>query len=117
MDGVKDSCDEVAKWMRVSHAALRLRCESPQWAREHAALQTRRDTCFSQAVCIGQHYLCISFKDLYGQCYGYMGYTANTHIKKASWKGLHTYHTQRIEFYNLLLLLVRQASSKAYAYQ
>ncbi|XP_075990875.1 inositol polyphosphate-4-phosphatase type I A [Anticarsia gemmatalis] len=50
MDGVRSSADDVAKWMRVSHAALRLRCESPQWAREHAALQTRRDTCFSQAL-------------------------------------------------------------------
>lgn len=50
MDGVRSSADDAARWMRVSHAALRLRCESPHWAREHAALQTRRDTCFSQAV-------------------------------------------------------------------
>ncbi|CAB3226200.1 unnamed protein product [Arctia plantaginis] len=50
MDGVRSSTDDTAKWMRVSHAALRLRCESPHWAREHAALQTRRDTCFSQAL-------------------------------------------------------------------
>ncbi|CAH0577895.1 unnamed protein product [Chrysodeixis includens] len=50
MDGLRSSGDDAARWMRLSHAALRLRCESPQWAREHAALQTRRDTCFSQAL-------------------------------------------------------------------
>lgn len=50
MDGLRSSGVDAARWMRLSHAALRLRCESPQWAREHAALQTRRDTCFSQAV-------------------------------------------------------------------
>ncbi|CAH1647474.1 unnamed protein product [Spodoptera littoralis] len=50
MDGVRSSADDAARWMRLAHAAFRLRCESPHWAREHAALQTRRDTCFSQAL-------------------------------------------------------------------
>lgn len=59
MDGLRTSGDDAARWMRLSHAALRLRCESPQWAREHAALQTRRDTCFSQAVS-GENILVLS---------------------------------------------------------
>lgn len=50
MNSVRASTDDTAKWMRVAHAALRLRCESPKWAIEHGALQTRRDTCFSQAL-------------------------------------------------------------------
>ncbi|KAL0902147.1 hypothetical protein ABMA27_000089 [Loxostege sticticalis] len=49
-DGLRGSADAVSRWLRVSHAALRLRFEAPHFAREHAALQTRRDTCFSQAL-------------------------------------------------------------------
>ncbi|XP_063837987.1 inositol polyphosphate-4-phosphatase type I A-like [Ostrinia nubilalis] len=55
-DSLRSSADAVSRWLRVSHAALRLRFEAPHFAREHAALQTRRDTCFSQAltaVCTG----------------------------------------------------------------
>ncbi|XP_028035489.1 type I inositol 3,4-bisphosphate 4-phosphatase-like [Bombyx mandarina] len=47
---LKKNVDGAARWLRVSHAALRLRCEAPLWARENAVLQTRRDTCFSQAL-------------------------------------------------------------------
>lgn len=50
VDEVKASTEAIAHWLRVSHAALRLRYESSTWAREHAALQTRRDSCFSQAL-------------------------------------------------------------------
>ncbi|XP_050360803.1 inositol polyphosphate-4-phosphatase type I A [Nymphalis io] len=46
----KLTAESLSRWSRVAHAAMRLRCESPTWAREHAALQTRRDTCFSQAL-------------------------------------------------------------------
>ncbi|KAL4718327.1 hypothetical protein ACJJTC_004973 [Scirpophaga incertulas] len=49
-ESVRRSADEAARWLRVSHAALRLRFEAPNFAREHAQLQTRRDTCFSQAL-------------------------------------------------------------------
>ncbi|CAH2035088.1 unnamed protein product, partial [Iphiclides podalirius] len=47
---MKCEADTLVRWARVSHAALRVRCEAPLWTREHAALQTRRDTCFSQAL-------------------------------------------------------------------
>ncbi|XP_053624028.1 inositol polyphosphate-4-phosphatase type I A-like [Plodia interpunctella] len=50
MESLKWSSNEAARWLRISHAALRLRCESPSWAQEKALLQTRRDTCFSQAL-------------------------------------------------------------------
>ncbi|KAM3968505.1 inositol polyphosphate-4-phosphatase type I A [Aphomia sociella] len=50
MESLKCSTGEVARWLRVSHAALRLRYEAPSWAKERASLQTRRDTCFSQAL-------------------------------------------------------------------
>ncbi|XP_022125938.2 inositol polyphosphate-4-phosphatase type I A [Pieris rapae] len=46
----KVKAESLTHWARISHAALRLRCESPIWARNNAALQTRRDTCFSQAL-------------------------------------------------------------------
>ncbi|XP_072930863.1 inositol polyphosphate-4-phosphatase type I A isoform X2 [Epargyreus clarus] len=46
----KQSAEVLVRWVRVSHAALRLRCEASAWARENAALQARRDTCFSQAL-------------------------------------------------------------------
>ncbi|CAG9788969.1 unnamed protein product [Diatraea saccharalis] len=49
-DSVRRAADEASRWLRVSHAALRLRFEAPHFAREQAALQTRRDTCFSQAL-------------------------------------------------------------------
>ena len=49
-DEFKAATESLVRWVRVSHAALRLRCESPTWAKENAALQTRRDICFSQAV-------------------------------------------------------------------
>lgn len=55
----KITTESLVRWIRISHAALRLRCESPSWARENAALQTRRDTCFSQAVTM--HYLIFYF--------------------------------------------------------
>ncbi|CAK1588461.1 unnamed protein product [Parnassius mnemosyne] len=48
--GLKHEADTLVRWARISHAALRVRCEAPLWTREHAALQTRRDTCFSQAL-------------------------------------------------------------------
>ncbi|XP_060809526.1 inositol polyphosphate-4-phosphatase type I A [Amyelois transitella] len=50
MESLKWSSGEVARWLRISHAALRLRCEAAGWARDRAALQMRRDTCFSQAL-------------------------------------------------------------------
>ncbi|XP_073956536.1 inositol polyphosphate-4-phosphatase type I A [Choristoneura fumiferana] len=40
----------LVSWRSVAHAALRLRCEPAQWTRDHAALQTRRDACLSQAL-------------------------------------------------------------------
>ncbi|CAF4748625.1 unnamed protein product [Pieris macdunnoughi] len=46
----KVKAESLTHWARISHAALRIRCESPIWARNNAALQTRRDTCFSQAL-------------------------------------------------------------------
>lgn len=46
----KVKAESLMHWSRISHAALRLRCVSPAWARNNAALQMRRDTCFSQAV-------------------------------------------------------------------
>ncbi|XP_045510028.1 inositol polyphosphate-4-phosphatase type I A [Colias croceus] len=49
-DEFRRKAECLIHWARISHAALRLRCESPAWARDHAALQTRRDTCFSQAL-------------------------------------------------------------------
>ncbi|CAK1554649.1 unnamed protein product [Leptosia nina] len=49
-ENFKIKAESLTHWARISHAALRLRCESPAWARDHAALQTRRDTCFSQAL-------------------------------------------------------------------
>lgn len=50
IEEVKVATESVVRWLRLAHAALRVRCEPPQWTRDHAALQTRRDTCFSQAV-------------------------------------------------------------------
>lgn len=49
-EGFKESAELLVRWLRVSHAALRLRCESTSWAWQNAALQTRRYMCFSQAV-------------------------------------------------------------------
>ncbi|XP_039764060.1 inositol polyphosphate-4-phosphatase type I A-like isoform X2 [Pararge aegeria] len=49
-EGFKVSAELLVRWLRVSHAALRLRCESTSWAWENAALQTRRYMCFSQAL-------------------------------------------------------------------
>ncbi|XP_050683814.1 inositol polyphosphate-4-phosphatase type I A-like [Leptidea sinapis] len=46
----KTKAEQLIHWSRISHASLRLRYESPLWARDRAALQTRRDTCFSQAL-------------------------------------------------------------------
>ncbi|XP_045784070.1 inositol polyphosphate-4-phosphatase type I A [Maniola jurtina] len=49
-EGFKVSAEVLVRWLRVSHAALRLRCESTSWAWENATLQTRRYMCFSQAL-------------------------------------------------------------------
>ncbi|RVE52200.1 hypothetical protein evm_003119 [Chilo suppressalis] len=49
-ESLRRAVDEASRWLRLSHAALRLRYEAPHFAREQAALQTRRDTCFSQAL-------------------------------------------------------------------
>ncbi|XP_068617710.1 inositol polyphosphate-4-phosphatase type I A [Battus philenor] len=50
VESVKKEVGTLVRWVRVAHAALRVRCEPPLWTKEHAALQTRRDTCFSQAL-------------------------------------------------------------------
>ncbi|KPJ09092.1 Type I inositol-3,4-bisphosphate 4-phosphatase [Papilio machaon] len=50
VEQIKREAETLLRWARVSHAAMRIRCESPTWTKEHAALQTRRDTCFSQAL-------------------------------------------------------------------
>lgn len=47
---IKEQEDVLVRWAKVAHAALRIQYEEPSWAEEHAALQIRRDTCFSQAV-------------------------------------------------------------------
>ncbi|XP_023937992.2 inositol polyphosphate-4-phosphatase type I A [Bicyclus anynana] len=49
-EGFKAAAEVLVRWLRVSHAALRLRCESTSWAWENSALQTRRYMCFSQAL-------------------------------------------------------------------
>ncbi|KOB70222.1 Type II inositol-3,4-bisphosphate 4-phosphatase [Operophtera brumata] len=42
--------DEAHKWTRMAHTAMRIDSETPVWTLEHATLQSRRDTCFSQAL-------------------------------------------------------------------
>ncbi|KAJ2954177.1 hypothetical protein O0L34_g2411 [Tuta absoluta] len=50
IENAQAAMEATLRWTRVAHAALRLRCESLQWARDNASLQTRRDACFSQAL-------------------------------------------------------------------